>query len=102
MVLYRYQLAYDYADVATLKLHEYSVVRESEASYWIQLNDWNPALQKVVRKNARKTFAYDTQKKALNNYIKRTTKRVQYLQRDLSNARSGLIHAEALYSHLFT
>lgn len=102
MNLYRYELAYNYENEAELKLREYPVVRQSEHSYWIQTNQWYPEIQKIVRKNARKTFAYETPKKALYSYIKRTTKRVMYLQRDLTNAKKGLTRAEALYSHLFT
>lgn len=73
MNLYRYTFVSDeHPTEGRLKLHTYPVIRESEASYWIQTNDWFPERKKIVRKNARKTFAYDTQKKALNNYIKRT------------------------------
>lgn len=102
MNLYRYELWRNYDDEVKLTLREFPVVRESEASYWIQLNEYYPELQKVVRKNARKTYAYSTQKKALYNYIRRTTKRTQYLQRDLRDARICLTEAEALYSKLHT
>lgn len=102
MNLYRYELGRDSNDEVKLRLKEFPVVRESQASYWIQLSEWYPERQKVVRKNARKTYAYSTQRKALYNYIRRTTNRVQYLQRDLRDARICLTEAEALYSKLHT
>ena len=103
MELYRYQLVYNYeTEKADLKLESFPVVRESEKSYWIQLSELFPERQKVVRKDARKTYAYSTQKKALYSYIRRTTNRVQYLQRDLNDAHRGLEQANILYSKLHT
>ena len=65
MELYRYQLSRDSYDQPKLDLITFPVVRESQASYWIQLSEWFPEKQKIVRKDARKTYAYSTQKKAL-------------------------------------
>lgn len=80
---------------------EFPVVRESEASYWIGTNQFFPDQQRIVRKNARKTYAYDTQKKALYNYIRRTTKYKQILEWNLYGASVWLIYATALYANLY-
>lgn len=104
MVLYRYEIERDYEwdNDSRLVLREYPVVKESEASYWIVINQWFPERKKIVRKNARKTFAYDTQKKALNNYIKRTRKYKAILTSNLAVASEWLRQAESLYDNLYT
>lgn len=103
MNLYRYTFVSDeHPTEGRLKLHTYPVIRESEASYWIQTNDWFPDRLKICRKNARKTFAYPTQKQALNNYIRRTKKYKTILEYNMLRATYGLIEAERLYTNLYT
>lgn len=102
MLLYRYQtVRMDEWGEIRLKLLTYIVVRESAASYWITPNQFFPEKQKVVRKNARKTFAYDTQKKALYNYIRRTKKYQQILQSNIYATNRWITLAEALYANIY-
>lgn len=103
MILYRYELAKDdeWAQDSEIRLREFTVVRESDANYWISTNEYYPELTKIVRKNARKTYAYPTKKQALQNYIRRTKKHKALLERSLVFATTWLQQAENLYANLY-
>lgn len=103
MLLYRYtsRRSEDWENLNHIELHEYTVVRESDHSYWISTNQWFPEITKIVRKNARKTFAYTTKQKALYAYIKRTTVYKRILTDNLRIASEWLQEAESLYDNLY-
>ena len=76
-----------------LKLKTYPLLRETPQGYWISLYGLSYSPKKWVSKTGRKRFAYPTQEEALNNFIRRTEKRVKYLENDLSSAQRGLVLA---------
>lgn len=70
----------------SLTLHTYNLHKETPKGYWIGhgLNcpDNLRSDSRWVSKTARKRYAYPTKEEALNNFIKRTEKRVKILKWD--------------------
>lgn len=66
-----------------LKISEYVVIRETPKGYWIGVKGFSSFWSKWVSKTARKRYAYPTREEALNNFIKRTEKRIKILNHQL-------------------
>ena len=67
-----------------LELREYDLFKETPKGYWIgygSLGEYKYNWKKWVSKTTKKRFAYPTEKEALINYIKRTEKRLEILER---------------------
>lgn len=107
MKLYRYSAKYtswvdEYDNVhtnfPTIELTEYKVIKETEKT-WRITHDWDDfqsLWSKVVRKNARKKFAYPTKEEAAKSFLLRKNKQVKILEKQLSNAKYEQILAENL------
>lgn len=79
---YRY---YDrnYSDGGIISVTEYSVIRETEKSVWLNVY----GEEKILRKNARRSFAYPTKELALNSYRRRKECQVKRLTEQLRHAK---------------
>jgi hypothetical protein len=102
--LYRYVLVEKEAiaglpDV-NLTLQEYPIIKITPKGYWIKgihtkkLNDF--FIKKWVSNDGLRRFAYDTKELAINNYIKRTEKRIKILTYQLTATKLGLYDAKNL------
>ena len=77
-----------------LELRTYDFFKETPKGYWIgyynpfgvRLGNW----QKWVSKTSKKRFAYPTEKEALINFIKRTERRVKFLDRQVWTCKISL------------
>ena len=81
-VLYRYEDSYQFSDCGYRKpyLHKFKIIRETEKCYYIYRfldND------KRVLKTGKNIFAWDTEEKALFNYLKRKEVHVSILRNKL-------------------
>lgn len=80
-----------------LELEEYNLVRETPKGYWIGLylnpQYGEPFWKKWIPKESRKRFAYPTKEEALENYKKRTEKRIKILKSQISECEVGLMRA---------
>lgn len=67
-------------------LHEFNLFRETPKGYWIGYGypDGLHDKGRWVSKTTKKRYAYPTKKEALNNFIKRTEKRVKILNAQLN------------------
>lgn len=82
--LYRYESGYpDEWSAASIHLLKLTVVRESEKTYWVRLDDWGTTKQ--ARKGARNTYAYPTKDQAFENYKRRTEKYLAILKNNARN-----------------
>jgi len=83
-----------------LELEEYSLVKETPKGYWIgmyfNLYYGEPFWKKWIPKESKKRFAYPTEEEALENYIKRTEKRMKILNGQIWDCKRGLELAEKL------
>lgn len=88
-----------------LQVNEYDLLKETPKGYWIGYGSLNEALRnnkkgvyywkKWVSKTSRKRFAYPTKDEAIENYIKRTEKRLKILEWQVMECRVGLDLAKA-------
>jgi hypothetical protein len=81
-----------------LRVNEYDLLKETPKGYWIgygSMGDYKYNWKKWVSKTSRKRFAYPTKEEALENYIKRTEKRLRILDWQVSECRIGLDLAKA-------
>jgi len=83
-----------------LKLEEYDLVKETPKGYWIGMyfNPYydEPFWKKWIPKKSKKRFAYPTKEEALENYIKRTEKRLKILNAQIWDCKEGLNLAKNL------
>ena len=84
-----------------LQINEYDLLKETPKGYWIGYESLNKNLavsskidrytwKKWVSKTSRKRFAYPTEEEALENYTKRTEKRLKILEWQVLECRVGL------------
>jgi len=92
-VLYRYEDSYQYSDMGYQepRLYKFRLIRETEKSYFIK-RFMDP--DKRVPKTGKNIFAWDTEEKALFNYIKRKQVHVSILQSKLTIIKRNLRFAE--------
>ena len=83
-----------------LVLHTYNLHKETPKGYWIGSGFYAPDMlrgySRWVSKTALKRYAYPTKEEALNNYIKRTEKRIKILKTHLWDCEYGLKLAKTL------
>jgi hypothetical protein len=72
-----------------LELREYDLFKETPKGYWIGYDKFYK-WKKWIPKISRKRFAYPTKEEALNNFIKRTEKRIKILKWQLDSCEIGL------------
>lgn len=79
-----------------LELKEYDLIKETPKGYWISnypykdLSNWKYIWKKWILKTSKKRFAYPTKKEALINFIKRSEKRIEILDKQLQECKIGL------------
>lgn len=85
----------------TLECREYVLIKETPKGYWIgfysykpSYDNWKYIWKKWVSKTSKKRFAYPSREEALNNYIKRTERRIKILEWDLEICKRGLEKAK--------
>lgn len=80
MQLYRYEIEYTSEDGGTrVDLRRYIVYKETASMYFIR-NPYSPNKIKRIRKSAYNTFAYDTEAKAKEHFIRRTQTRIRWFE----------------------
>jgi len=83
-----------------IELRRYHLIKETPKGYWIGsfLNSWDsqPYWKKWVSKTTKKRYAYPTKAEALQNYIKRTEKRIGILKSQLEECEYGVQNAKAM------
>jgi hypothetical protein len=79
-----------------LEVKEYETIKETPKGYWISyhpykdLSNWKYYWKKWVSKTSKKKFAYPTKEDALVNFIKRTERRIEILDRQLQTCKISL------------
>jgi hypothetical protein len=65
-----------------LEISVFSLFKETEKGYWIGYEELKnlKSTSKWVSKTSKKRYAYPSKKEALNNFIKRTERRISILQ----------------------
>jgi hypothetical protein len=71
----------------SLELSKYDLVEETPKGYWIGFAKMK---MKWIPKESKKRYAYPTKEEALNNFVKRTTKRIKILEWQLSCCKTSL------------
>ena len=85
-----------------VSMSEFISIKETPCGYWIRpihggyMDIWKKWIPKVSRKR----FAYPTQQEALNSFIIRKKRQLQYLTRDTRNVKAALAVAEKIKSEL--
>ena len=83
-----------FRNLPKLVLHTYNLHKETPKGYWIGYGYYAPDMlrgnSRWVSKTAKKRYAYPTKEEALNNYIKRTEKRIRILKANLDDCEYGL------------
>lgn len=79
-------------------LREYNMHRETPKGYWIGYGEARRLSSKGwwVSKTAKKRRAYPTKEEALNNFIKRTERRIKILSRQLDFCNFALRDAKRI------
>lgn len=81
ITLYRYEIEYKNEDDDTqVRLRKFTVIRETEHTYFIYYPYLSSGKQKRISKTAMNTFAYTTKEKAKEHFINRTTKRIEWFE----------------------
>jgi len=80
-------------------LTSFRLFSETAKGYWIGYgfdNGHSFSWKKWVSKTARKRYAYPTKEEALNNYVKRTERRIKILQAQIESCYKGLSEVKHL------
>lgn len=72
-----------------LNLYEYDLHKETPKGYWLNTG-WFEGHHKWIPKESKRRYAYPTKQEALNNFIRRTNKRVKILTYQATSCRIGL------------
>ena len=80
-----------------IRLNTFYLVKETTKGYWINYSFGSLNGKPVwVSKTSKKRYAYPTKSEALNNFIKRTERRVSILQAHLNTCQAALYKAGKL------
>jgi len=82
-----------------IELRTFNLHKETPKGYWIGYGHPDNGLQshsQWVSKTAKKRYAYPTKEEAMNNYIKRTEKRIKILKSQLDSCEYALSKAKAM------
>jgi len=79
-------------------LQTYDLIRETPKGYWIGWLWGNGSIgyKRWVSKTSRKRYAYPTKEEAMNNFVKRTERRIKILKNQTRQAEFGLLEARKL------
>lgn len=89
-MLYRYEIEYKNDDGDTqIRFNKYPVIRETEHCYFIN-PAYYPHKEKRVLKSAYNTYAYDTEEKAKDHFIRRTNTRIKWFKFWIEECEKGL------------
>ena len=75
-----------------LELRTYDLLKETEKGYWIGYQGFS--LKKWIPKKSKRRYAYPTKEEALTNFITRTKRRVNILQRQIECCQISISLAE--------
>lgn len=78
----------DYTYKTTIRLTEYTMVRETPKGYWIDEDGWHKKYW--VSKTGKKRQAYPTKEEAMNSFVIRTRRRRAILQSHLNSCNEAL------------
>jgi len=78
-----------------LECHEYDLIKETPKGYQIGYSFLNRPY-KWIPKVSKKKYAYLTKEEALNNYIKRTERRLKILKNQIDSCEDGLYLANKI------
>jgi hypothetical protein len=106
MKFYRYEVVHyatgrdidgEYTGHSTpiLECHEYDLIKETPKGYQIGYSFLNRPY-KWIPKVSKKKYAYLTKEEALNNYIKRTERRLKILKTQIESCKDGLYLANKI------
>lgn len=94
LTLYRYDDPVD-LEFPSFKVREFYVIRETSKGYWINSHAYG-FKKRWVPMDGKNIFAYDSQKKALENYIKRKEFQVDVKKYQLDFAKHNLKEANKI------
>ena len=72
-----------------LELRTFDLIGETPKGYWIGYTGRNSKF-KWISKTSKKRYAYPTKEEAINAYIKRTTRRIEIMEYQISSSMIGL------------
>lgn len=99
MKLYRYSVtSWHHGAIPHVELQDYEVIRETKQGYWV--HQYFGSEKKWVSKDGLRRFAFPTKYQAMQNFIKRTEKRVKYLEIDLQACQLGLESAKRIQEEI--
>ena len=88
--------SYGHDDVK-VELEIFELVKETPKGYWIVSESWVDLdegfislAKKWISKTSRKRFAYPTKQEALDSFLIRKKKQIEYVKRSLTNAEKAL------------
>jgi hypothetical protein len=83
-----------------IELRTYSLLKETPKGYWVSYGSFGSSYLrgkgKWISKTAKKRFAYTNKEEALNNFIKRTEKRLKILQDDVLHCKIAIEKAKKI------
>lgn len=81
-----------------IELMTYNLHKETPKGYWIGYGhpDEIHGDSRWVSKTTKKRYAYPTKAEAMNNYIKRTERRIKILESHLLKSKYGLMNAKSI------
>lgn len=116
MEFYRYELvtyaSYNYiteeyeSDTSNVKvvLRTYNLHKETPKGYWIGYGGLDKTMLRIsskwISKTSIKRFAYPTKQGAMDNFIKRTEKRIKIQEYDIIKCKNALSQAETLKKYI--
>lgn len=108
MIFYRYESRlnasfygeegyFSYPLSVKVELVELFLHKETDKSYWL-VHDWDKDCRhpKIIRKSAKKKYAWETKDLALKSFIKRRESQIRILENELKKARAGLNIANSM------
>ena len=98
-VLYRYEIGYkNYDDGDTrVYLREFTVLEETDKTYLIKTSYWQ---KKRIRKTSYNAYAHNQKEKALDHFIRRTCKRVDWYEFWIKECKKSIQLAEKIKGDL--
>lgn len=90
-ILYRYDIQYhndeEYQSVGVI-LRKYEVVRQTEKMYFINNGGWK--LKRILKTSQGKRYAYDNRESAMENFKRRTRRRIEWFDYWKENCKVAL------------
>lgn len=83
-----------------IRITVFKLLKETKKGYWIAYSSFSDPWKKWVSKESKKRFAYPSKEEALNNFVKRTTVRMSYLQHTIDCCKIALREANFIEQEL--